>query len=97
MTLDEYRMKIIERLRACQDDACARSLIDEVDTMLHDSRIGKHTHEVFWQALEEDLDALEEEARFLANPEASAALEAVVTAARARAVGFLAQTLKAAN
>ncbi len=94
MTLEEYRIKVIERLRACQDSACARSLIDEVEMMLHNSPISSRTHEAFWEDLMADLDALGEEVKFLTNREASRALDVVVSAARACAGSYRAQLLQ---
>ena len=84
MTLDEYRVTLIERLRACQDTATARSLLAEANLFLTNSRINKLTQDRFWETLEEELDAVGEDAKFLGDPKAAAVLGAVVAAARAR-------------
>jgi hypothetical protein len=84
MTLDEYRGALIERLRACQNTAAARELLAEAALVLANGRINRLTQDRFWETLEEELDAIDEDAKFLEDPQAAAALAAVVAAARAR-------------
>ena len=84
MTLDEYRKTLIERLRACPNVATARSLLAEANLMLADSGINRLTQERFWETLEEELDAVGDDAKFLSDPKAAADLGVVVAAARAR-------------
>jgi hypothetical protein len=84
MTLDEYRETLIARLRACQHTADARSLLAEASLFLTNSRINRMTQDRFWETLEEELDAVGEDAKFLGDPRAAAVLGAVVAAARAR-------------
>lgn len=84
MTLDEYRGAMIERLRACPDAAAARSLLEEANLMIVNSRMNRLTQDRFWETLEEELEAIGEDVKFLKDPKAAAALGAVVAAARAR-------------
>lgn len=88
MTLDEYRGLLIERLGACRDTAAARSLLADASLFLTNSRINQLTQDRFWETLEEELEALGEDAKFLADPKAAAVLRAVVAAARARIMRY---------
>lgn len=88
MTLDEYRGTLIERLRVCQDTAAARSLLAEASLVLANSQINRLTQDRFWETLEEELETMGEDAKFLKDPRAAAALGAVVAAARARIVRY---------
>jgi hypothetical protein len=84
MLLEEYRTKVIERLRSCRDTAAARHILAEADLVLVNSRLTSLTLDKFWETLLEDLDGLAEDARFMMDREAGAKLSAVVVAARAR-------------
>lgn len=91
MTLDEFRGSLIERLRVCQDTATARNLLAEANLVLANSQVNRVTQDRFWETLEEELDALGEDAKFLDDPRAAAVLGAVVAAARARIARYRAQ------
>ena len=91
MTLDEYRETLTERLRACQDTAAARRLLADAHLFLTNSRINRLTEDRFWETLDEELDAVGEDAKFLKDPRAAAALGAVVAAARARIARYRTQ------
>lgn len=84
MGLDEYRETLIERLRTCQDTAAARSLLADANLFLTNSRINQLTKDRFWETLEEELDALGEDAKFVADRKAAAILGTVGAAARVR-------------
>jgi len=84
MMLDEYRTKVIERLKGCQNTAAARHILSEADLVLMNSRLTKLTQDKFWETLHEDLDTLAEEAKFMTDREAGLKLSSVVAAAQAR-------------
>lgn len=91
MTLEEYRVVILEKLRQCKDAKTARSLLADADLFLRNSRLTQLTQDKFWETLEDDLMIIADEAKQLQDPKASAALGAVVEAARARAHRFRAR------
>jgi hypothetical protein len=84
MMLDEYRIKVIERLKACKNTAAARHILAEADLVLMNSHVTGLTQDKFWETLHEDLDVLAEESKFLTDPEAGLKLASVVAAAQAR-------------
>jgi hypothetical protein len=84
MMLDEYRIKIIERLKDCRDTAAARHIMAEADLVLMNSRLTRLTQDKFWESLYEDLDVLIEETRFMTDRESGVKLSTVVVAAQAR-------------
>jgi hypothetical protein len=84
MTLEEFRLTLVERLRRCNDTSRAREVLVEAELVLRNVRLTDLTYERFWEALEEDLDGLAEEAKFASDRTAGAKLDSVVAAARAR-------------
>ena len=82
--LDEYRTKIMERLKACRDTVAARGILAEADLVLMNSHLTRLTQDKFWETLYEDLDGLTEDARFMTDREAGVKLSTVVVAAQAR-------------
>ncbi len=56
--------------------------------MLVNSQISRLAQDRFWETLEEEVDAMGEDAKFLKDPGAAAALGAVVAAARVRIVRY---------
>jgi hypothetical protein len=84
MMLDEYRTKVIQRLKGCQNTAAARHILAEADLVLMNSHLTRLTQDKFWETLHEDLDALAEEAKFLSDREAGLKLSSIVVAAQTR-------------
>jgi hypothetical protein len=80
MTLEEYCIQVIEKIKACRDPARVRDLLSEVDGLLTRSRIGHHTRATFWEALNNDLDVVAQESTLLLERQAATALSAVVAA-----------------
>jgi hypothetical protein len=91
VTLDEYRLALIERLRACQDTAAVRQLLAEADLMLANGGLTRLTHDRFWETVEDDLRGVEEEAKSLPDRKNGEALAAIVVAARARIARYRAR------
>lgn len=88
MTLEEYRVLILEQLRQCKDAKTARNLLADADLFLRNSRLTQITQDRFWETLEDDLMIIADEAKKI---QGSAALGAVVEAARARVHRFRAR------
>jgi hypothetical protein len=91
MTIEDYRFKLIMRLRACRDPVAARSLLAEAELMLANSRLTRLAHDRFWESVDDDLRSLEEVAKSVADRSTGAALEAVIAAARARIASYRAR------
>lgn len=88
MTFDEYRLRILERLRACREVTAARDILAEAELMLANSQLTQITRDRFWESVEEELERLTEEAKFLPDPGAAATLGTVLAVARARIAGY---------
>jgi hypothetical protein len=58
MTLDEYRMQVFEKLRACTEASHAREILSEVRALLASSRMSDSGQKGFWQSLSHDLNVL---------------------------------------
>jgi hypothetical protein len=84
MLLEEYRTKVIERLRACGDTTAARGILAEADLFLTNSRITVITRDKFWETLQEDLEVIREESKYITDRQAAATLGTVASAALAR-------------
>jgi len=82
VTLEDYRIQIIEQLKAARGTGRARDLVAEVDMVLASTRLSTAAREAFWDSLSSDLDILAEESKVLLQKEAAAVLGAVITAAQ---------------
>jgi hypothetical protein len=82
MTLEEYRLKVVQRLRACDDSVAARGVLAEVDLKLMHNRMNPSRQERFWRNLHGDLDNLTDQARLL-DKSAAAKINAIAIAAQA--------------
>jgi hypothetical protein len=58
-------------------------MISEAELMLTNGQLTQLSHDRFWESMEEQLDALGDEAKFLSDLKAAETLGAVVAAARA--------------
>jgi hypothetical protein len=58
MTLDEYRLQVFEKLKACTEASRVRELLSEVQTMLASSRMSDGGQKAFWHSLNHDLNVL---------------------------------------
>ena len=83
MTLEDYRIEVIAKLKACQGPLWARNLLAQVDLVLLNSQISASTQKAFWEELNHDLDVVGEESTLLLGNEAATTLSAVVAAAKA--------------
>lgn len=83
MTLDEYRLQLVEQINGLRDERAARSLIEEANTSLQNSSIITRAQSEFWQALNGDLENASTKAKKLLEKQAAAALSQVIAAAQA--------------
>jgi len=81
-TLEDYRIQIIEQLKAVRGTARAHELLAEVDLVLASARLSSAAQGAFWESLNSDLDALSEELKGVLAKEAAAGLGAVIAAAQ---------------
>jgi hypothetical protein len=83
LTLDEYRIQVLEKLKGCEDPRRARDLLAEVDLMLGASGLSPKAQQAFWQGLSTDLEVVAEESTKLLGKDRAVRLTAVVLAAQA--------------
>jgi hypothetical protein len=82
VALEDYRIQIIEQLKAARGTARARDLLAEVDMVLASARLSPTAKEAFWDGLNSDLDILAEESKGVPGKEPAALLSAVIAAAQ---------------
>jgi hypothetical protein len=82
VTFEDYRIQIIEQLKAARDGARARDLIAQADMVLSSARLSASAQGEFWESLSSALDILAEDSKALLGKEAAAALSAVIAAAQ---------------
>jgi hypothetical protein len=61
MTLDEYRLQMLQRIRDCDFPDGARDLIAEARLFLAQCRLNETTLRAFWSNLRADLEVLSED------------------------------------
>lgn len=82
VTLEDYRIQIIEQLKAAHGTERAHDLLAEVDMVLASARLSSAAQGAFWDSLHSDLDVLAEVSKEVLGKEAAAALGEVVAAAQ---------------
>lgn len=82
VTLEDYRIQIIEQLKAAHGTQRAHDLLAEVDMVLASARLSTAAQGEFWDSLHSDLDMLAEVSKEVLGKEAADALGEVVTAAQ---------------
>ena len=88
LSLNGYRVQVLEKLKRCPDVGRVRDLLAEVDLSLGTNDLSESAQRAFWEGLYTDLDILAEESAF-SSPDAGIALQSVVIAARADIAQFL--------
>jgi hypothetical protein len=81
VSLDGYRIQVLEKLRSCRDPRKAREALAEADVILNASGLSRPAQRAFWEGLNTDLDMLAEEP--------SDAITAIVAAAKADIAKYL--------
>lgn len=82
LSVEGYRIQVIEKLKAMQDPAAACALMAEVDTVLQATGFSRPAQRAFWQALDTDLDVIGEEWAEMLGKDAAAALGPVIATAK---------------
>jgi hypothetical protein len=92
MTLEEYRIQLLNRLKECSSPAKALELVDEAALVLAQSQVSENTLRKFWTDLREDLQMLvDESAPDLGERGSRAVHIAVMTVARLGVADYLNQ------
>ena len=82
VTLEDYRIQIIEQLKAAGGTVRARDILADVDMVLATATLSTAAQGAFWESLNSDLDILAEESKGVLGKEAAAALGAIIAAAQ---------------
>lgn len=88
VTLEDYRIQIIEQLKAAHGTQRAHDLLAEVDMVLASARLSTAAQGEFWDSLHSDLDMLAEVSKEVLGKEAADALGEVVTAAQGEVLKY---------
>jgi hypothetical protein len=81
VSLDGYRIQVLEKLRSCSDSRKAREILAEADVILNASGLSRPAQRAFWEGLNTDLEMLAEEPTDV--------LTAIVAAAKADIAKYL--------
>lgn len=82
MTLEQYRIQIVERLKTFREPSQARTLLAEVDLALKSSQVSPHGQKAFWEVLTDDLDVMAQDAPLLVGVQDAGVLVLVVATAQ---------------
>jgi hypothetical protein len=82
VTLEDYRIQIIEQLKAAHGTERARDLLAEVNLVLASAQLSTAAQRAFWDSLHSDLDVLAEVSKEVLGKEAATALGEVAAAAQ---------------
>ena len=82
MTLDKYRLQILQQIRDCVSPAKAVELVAEAHVVLSQSQLTARTLQMFWSQLRADLDVLTEERMDAAESAGRAARGGILAAAQ---------------
>jgi hypothetical protein len=58
MSLEEYRLAVVEELKACTDPLRSRELLAQVDAYLGATAMSDGAQKAFWQSLNHDLNII---------------------------------------
>ena len=88
VTFEDYRIQIIEQLKAARGTARTHDILAEVDMVLASAGLSTAAQGAFWESLNSDLDILAEEWSGVLGKEAAAALSAVIAAAQSAVLRY---------
>jgi hypothetical protein len=86
LNLEDYRLEVVEKLKACQDPDRARGLLSEVDLALMNAQVSARAQKRFWEALNSDLDVLARGSAVRLDRGAVTTLDRIIFAAQAAIV-----------
>ena len=96
LSLDAYRIRVVEKLKVCHDARQARHLLSEVEAALAATGLSLRAQQAFWHGLATDLEVVAEESPRLLAKDRGATLKRVLAAAQAdiaRHLGILSSSL----
>jgi hypothetical protein len=96
LSLDGYRIQVVEKLKACHSARGARDLLAEVEAVLAATGLSLRAQQAFWHGLGTDLEVVAEESPRLLEKDRAARLKHVLAAAQAdiaRYLGILSSSL----
>ena len=82
VSLEGYRIQVLEKIKATRDPQRARDLIAEVDVALRATGLRRAAQRAFWEALHTDIDVLIEESVTVLGRDLAAELGAIIAAAQ---------------
>ena len=82
MTLDEYRLQIVQQIRDCASPVRGVELVTEAHLILSQSQLTVRTLQMFWSQLRADLDVLTEELMHTPDSVARTVRGSILTAAQ---------------
>jgi hypothetical protein len=82
LTLEEYRIQVVERLKGLREPVRVTGVLLEVELFLAHSAISSETQRSFWDKLYNDLDVVTQDSTLLLGKQAATELRAVVAAAQ---------------
>jgi hypothetical protein len=97
LSLDGYRIQVVEKLKGCPAPKSARDVLAEVEAVLAATGMSLRAQQAFWQGLATDLEVVAEESPRLLEKGRAARLAGVLAAAQAdiaRYLGILSSSLK---
>ena len=80
MTLEEYRIQLVEKLKGCREADGARDLLSAADLVVTWRQLSDQR--AFWEALSNDLDLIAQTVTHGLDRQAATALSAVITMAQ---------------
>jgi hypothetical protein len=88
VSLEDYRIQVIEQLKGASSAARVQDLLADVDLVLASAGLSSAAQRTFWESLDSDLDNLAEGSKGVLGKEAAAALSTVIAAARGALVKY---------
>lgn len=89
LSLDGYRIQVLERLKNSGDPQRARDVLAEVDVALNALDMSPRAQRAFWEGLYTDLDVVAEEWMQLLGKERATTLGAIIAAAKGDIAGYI--------
>jgi len=89
LSLDGYRIQVLEGLKNCGDPQRARDVLAEVDVALNAPDLSPRAQRAFWEGLDTDLDVVADEWLRLLGKERASTLSAIIAAAKGDIAGYI--------
>ena len=89
LSLEGYRIQVLEKLKAVRDPQKAHDLIAEVDVALRATGLRRAAQRAFWEALHTDIDVLTEESATVLGRDLAAELGGIIATAKTEVRHYL--------